>query len=414
MMLGKGSGRGRRGWIGVARRCVAAVVSVPVAIPLSILLAIPLVAAAGACASDSEEIEGSQGGGGTGSSSSSSSSSTTTSGNEGGSSVIGQACTDDVDCYGVSVAGRCAKPTNDEPFLSSFYQGGLVVGGPGNGYCTKECTTDEECPADSSCRSEICVRNCEYGAPEGGPYDELSADKCHGRDDVICVPIQGGAALCIPMCGSDEDCGPDRGCDLRAGVCVDDPRQGLPLGAGPCEEEDDETPHDEDACRGFCLPFETDQDEAVHLCSALCSWGGDLETSQNCGGAAQGLCAYQSRTLIGDTEVVSQLGDAAFCTGSCADHGGCNFAEGFFCFDVGLLDTLGVGYCFSAAPCPSGVSDCDTDEACTATASGPVCLEVDDQDELTLPLGAAAPTSGAGGGGGSGGSGGASSSSSSG
>ncbi|MBW2453832.1 MAG: hypothetical protein JRI68_04955 [Deltaproteobacteria bacterium] len=381
--------------IGVSRWCVGAVLS------------IPLVAAVGACASDSEELITPHGGGGTGGASSSSSSSSTTSSGQGGSSVIGLACTEDVDCYGTGVAGRCAKPSDEEPFLSSFYQGGHVIGGPGNGYCTKECTTDEECPADSSCRSEICVRNCEFGTPEGGPYDDLPDDKCHGRDDLICVPIQGGAALCIPMCGSDADCGDGRGCDVRAGVCVDTPRQGLALGAGPCEVDDDDTPDDEDPCRGFCLPFEADQNQEVHLCSALCSWGGDLDTSHNCGGPTQGLCAYQSRTLIGDTEVVSQLGDAAFCTGSCADHGACNFAEGFFCFDVGLLGTLGVGYCFGAVPCPGGGGDCDADEACTETASGPMCLEIDDQAELTLPLGNAAPGSGAGGGGGAGGSGGA-------
>jgi len=382
--------------------------------PFGVVLVAPLIALVGACASNSDGPITPQGGGGTGGSSSSSSSSTTTSAGEGGSSVIGMACTDDVDCFGGEVAGRCAKPTDDEPFLSSFYKGGNVVGGPAGGYCTKACTTDQECPADSSCRSEICVRNCQFGAPEGGPYDALPADKCHGRDDVVCVPIQGGAALCIPMCGSDADCEGERGCDVRAGVCVDSPREGLALGAGPCDEDDDSTPEDEDPCRGFCQPIGADDGPPVHLCSALCSWGGDLEATQNCGGPAHGLCAYPSVTVVGDTDVVSQLGDAAFCTGSCADHGACNYAEGFFCFDVGLLDTLGVGYCFGAVACPSGSGDCDADEACTETAAGPRCLEVDDQAALVMPLGNAAPGSGGGGAGGAGGSSSSSSSSSSG
>ncbi len=390
MMLGKGSGIRP---MGVQR------------LSLIVALAVPLMGAFGACASDSDELGLSSGGGGSAGGSSTSSSSSATSSGEAGSSVIGLACTEDADCSGSDGEGRCSKWSDDEPFLSSFYWGGVVVGGPGNGYCTKDCAADEDCPADSSCRSDICVLGCEYGTPEGGPYDPLSPDKCHGRDDLICIPIQGGAALCIPMCGSDADCGSGRGCDHRAGVCVDVPRAGMAFGTGPCEEDDEGTAEDEDPCRGFCLPFEAEQNQAVHLCSALCSWGGDIETTHNCGGPAQGLCAYQGQVQIGDTTVLSQLGDAAFCTGSCNNHGACNYAEGFFCFDLGQLGTLGVGYCFGAVPCPGGSADCGAGDACIETAAGPMCLEIDGQAELVVPLGNAAP--GAGGAGGFGGAGGA-------
>ncbi len=368
---------------------------------LIVALAVPLVGAFGACASDSAEMETAAGGGGSSSTSTTSSSSSTTSSGEAGGSIIGMACTDDADCNAADEAGRCSKWSDDEPFLSSFYLGGEVVGGPGNGYCTQDCAIDEDCPADSSCRSEICVLGCEYGAPEGGPYDPLSPDKCHGRDDLVCVPIQGGAALCIPMCGSDADCGDGRGCDYRAGVCVDTPRLGMTFGTGPCEVDDEGSPEDEDGCQGFCLAFEAEQNQAMHLCSALCSWGGDLETTGDCGGPAKGLCAYQSIVQVGETTVYSQLGDVAFCTGSCVDHGTCNFAEGFFCFDLGQLDTLGVGYCFGAVPCLGGSAECDADQACTETAYGPVCLEVDGQEALVVPLGAAAAGAGGAGGGGS-------------
>jgi hypothetical protein len=370
---------------------------------LIVTLSVPLIGAFGACASDSELVGPTTSSGGTGGESSTSSSSTTTSSGLGGSSVIGMACLDDAECGGTDGLGRCSKWSDDEPFLSSFYWGGGVVGGPANGYCTQDCATNDDCPADSSCRSEICVRDCDYGAPEGGPYDLLSPDKCHGRDDLVCVPIQGGDALCLPMCGSDAGCGDGRSCDYRAGVCVDTPRIGMAFGTGPCEEDDESSPEDEDSCRGFCLPFEAEQDEPVHLCSALCSWGGDLETTEDCGGPAKGLCAYQGRIELGDTTVHSQLGDVAFCTGSCDNHGTCNYAEGFFCFDLGMLQTLGVGYCFGAVPCPGGGTDCGLGEACTETAAGPMCLETDSLDDLLVPLGAAAQAAGGGGAGGSGG-----------
>ncbi len=116
-----------------------------------------------------------------------------------------------------------------------------------------------------------------------------------------------------------------------------------------------------------------------------------------------GMCMFGISGTYGDTE----LGDYAFCTAACAQHDACNYMDGHFCFDVGLLQVHSVGYCFGATDCPIG-NECDPDELCVQTVYGPVCVE-QDPNAPTQPLfalGAAAAAGGSSGGAGVGGAGG--------
>jgi hypothetical protein len=182
---------------------------------------------------------------------------------------------------------------------------------------------------------------------------------------------------------------------------VDEARTGAALGAS-CVVDDEKTPTDEDPCKGFCLTFvDENQQPTGHMCSARCSLGGDLATGMNCGGVMGGLCVFGPSV----DDVSAEVGDFAFCTGSCDAHDKCAWTDGMFCFDNGLYDQIGLGYCFGTTECPNG-DECDADEICVQTKYGPVCLDPDpvNETEPLFPLGEAAP--GGGGGGGAGGAGG--------
>lgn len=305
------------------------------------------------------------------------------------------------------MAARCAKSSDNEPIMAV---GNASVGGPAGGYCTKDCLEATDCPDGAVCVTSmdgtgVCMLECTHGTPEIEFLDdEHPADKCHGRDDQMCLPLQ-NVSVCYPICGSDAECG-GRKCDLRSGICTDTPANatGKPLGS-KCVPDDENTMEDENECAGICLTFVNEQNEPdARMCSAYCSRGGSLMTTQNCGGPEKGICVFGPS--INDTP--SANGDIGFCSGACDKHDVCNHEGGLFCFDIGLLDALGKGYCFGATDCPNG-TECDVDELCTQTKYGPVCLEADPNNPTStlIPLGEAAVNSGSGGAGGAMGTGGA-------
>lgn len=386
-------------------------------------LGLAMGSAAVGCGDDNTGTGGSSQGGSGGTTTTSSSSSgpsssssgPTTGPGGGAASFVGRPCTGDASC-GSEEGARCITTAMDTPEFAQFWDGEEAnVGGPAGGYCTKDCMTTQDCPADAVCLGDdtggFCVLTCTEGPSlemaGANAFDPIPANKCHGREDLTCIAVMGGA-VCMPNCGSDTECG-GRQCDYRSNVCADAANTGDPIGSGPCLPDDDMTATDEDTCQGICLSFQSDDDPPPRICSKFCTLGGSINSDQDCGGAQEGLCAFANST--------AGLGDLAFCTGSCAAHDTCNYTDGFFCFDIGLLGQLGVGYCFGTTDCPNGQSDCDAEEICTDTTFGPVCLEEDPSNagEPLFPLGMAGGQGGAGGGtggaggstGGSGGTGGA-------
>ena len=271
---------------------------------------------------------------------------------------LGEACTFNEDC---GPRMRCLSPQ----------QGDEVFGGgaPG-GLCTLPCTSDADCPGSSgacygatAARAGRCVLRCDPGPPATGLFEPLRADKCLGREELRCTAVPGASAVCLPLCGRDEQCGRGHGCDPSLGVCVASPREGAPLGTA-CDPMAKGAP-----CAGQCVGF----NDGTGVCSSPCALGGLGVGSSDCGGPAHGLCAFRPAS--------AGAGDVGFCTPSCHGHDSCGGPH-FFCFTVPeLTPTYGAGYCFAAKPCPAGQADC-VDHAgkplpavCTEVGGGHYCLD---------------------------------------
>jgi hypothetical protein len=254
-------------------------------------------------------------------------------------------------------------------------------GGPANGYCSKACATDDDCPGNASLcvgamggQMGLCLATCDLGPELMFLDDPLDETKCHGRDDVRCSNVTTTLTACVPTCGKDEQCPAGRVCDPRTAVCVDKANTGLPSGS-KCDPMA-QTPE----CAGLCVNFSG----GTTSCSSPCALGGEITdptTVNDCGGLEKGLCVY-SPTGNG-------AGDFGFCAPGCTVQDQCQNSS-FFCFGVGGLTGNAVdnGYCFGATACPNGQSDCKSTNAkvlCTDTKYGPFCVDT------TFPLGNAAP-----------------------
>ena len=275
---------------------------------------------------------------------------------------LGITCAADGDC---GAGLKCLTPEGTTPALG---------GGPANGYCSKDCATDEDCPGNNSLcaiagpgQMGVCLLTCDLG-PDLASLDEmLDPSKCLGREDLRCTTVA-NATACVPTCGKDDQCPAGRACDPRGAVCVDKANTGFPLGA-KCDSKA-MTPD----CAGICVGF-TDVDAS--WCSSPCVLGGDftdLTTIADCGGVDKGMCYYRASK--------HGAGDSGFCVSACKSHDQCQNPS-FWCSFVGLPDS---GYCTVGTPCPGGQTDCkNAGDKCTDTKYGPICLDPQ------YPLGNAAP-----------------------
>ncbi len=287
-------------------------------------------------------------------------------GGNAGSMSLGLACKQDSDCGGAPL--KCDLPTTNDPIFG---------GGPANGYCTMPCTTDAQCPTTGTCLpvtsgTSECVLSCTQGPQFTHINDPLVDTKCQGRDDLACEPIDSEGTLfgCLPVCGSDSQCPTGESCDQAASVCVPTAMAstGLPTGS-ICDPNANPS-----QCAGECLTIGLGGDAGATLdvCSQVCVFGGNIATTPNCGGDANGLCVY---TATGEG-----AGDDGFCTSACTSQSDCAIPN-LFCFPITNLTGTGTGetnngWCLTPTPCPNGVSDCANNlgPSCVQTADGPFCL----------------------------------------
>ncbi|MEP7122789.1 MAG: hypothetical protein ABJE95_17825 [Byssovorax sp.] len=283
---------------------------------------------------------------------------------------LGIECTADGDC------GPGLKCLASDGKITAF-----ATGGPANGYCSKDCASDDDCPGNTSLcfgagggQKGVCLLTCDLGPDLMFLDDPLDPMKCHGREDVRCASVTNTVTACMPTCGKDDQCPAGRFCDPRVAVCVDKANTGLASGA-KCDPMA-MTPE----CAGVCVNFTG----GTTSCSSPCVLGGsitDPTTVTDCGGLEKGLCVY-SPTGNGP-------GDFGFCAPGCSLQSDCQNTD-FWCFGVGGLTGSAVdnGFCFGATPCPNGKTDCKSMNAkvmCTDTKYGPFCVDT------TFPLGDAAP-----------------------
>jgi hypothetical protein len=302
----------------------------------------------------------------------------------------GLACTTNASCCGGTCTnGKCGAPVSSNTLgfacsVNANCGAGLKCltstasinafggGGPANGYCSKDCSTDSECPSGSVCyigpgqSVGVCLLSCDVG-PQLSSIDELlDPNKCNGREDVRCGPLYGATFGCLPTCGRNDQCTAGRVCDPRTALCVNAPSTGLPMG-DQCDPMAS-TPE----CAGVCVSF----GGGTTSCSSPCVLGGDFSDPTavaDCGGLDKGLCAF---AVSGNG-----AGDYAYCAEACKTQDSCQNPS-FWCADVGLPDS---GYCFGASACPNGQFDCTNPNTCTQTKYGPFCLDA------KYPLGTAVP-----------------------
>jgi hypothetical protein len=268
---------------------------------------------------------------------------------------LSAACSTNADCGG---ALACLGPTMNDAIFG---------GGAPGGFCTKACLVNTDCGPGAVCYSNEpnqtghCTLACTIGPPipsVAGLFTPLLMGKCLARNEVRCAETSGDAGACLPTCSADDQCG-GHACDPASAVCVVDAGAGLPTGVA-CDPSTTPT-----GCAGLCVTFMTPAD--VSICSRPCVLGGAGDSSPECGGPQNGLCAFH-RDAFG-------AGDLGYCTLACTAHTDC-LNPRFGCFTVPLLTpTSGKGYCFAANPCPDGQSDCTAPDLCTPTDAGPVCLE---------------------------------------
>jgi hypothetical protein len=285
---------------------------------------------------------------------------------------LGESCKNDSDCGGVGLT--CTLPTANDPVFG---------GGPANGYCTKSCSKDGDCPSGGVCLQDhagshgTCVLTCKQGPTLvhlNDPITDMS--KCNARVDVACTEIAPGRFACIPLCGADSQCPMGMHCDPRAATCVGTPHAGLANGKA-CDPQAATDP-----CAGTCTTLPSGA-ENVSICSQPCVLGVDPANAPTptlwtaCGGLQNGLCAFLVQR--------EGAGDSGTCANACSKQDDCDNPK-FFCFAVnGLTGKNGItnGWCFGATPCPNGDLDCMGFGSCVMTTYGPECLS------KQFPLGSA-------------------------
>jgi len=249
-----------------------------------------------------------------------------------GSTNLGKACAADAECGAGFTCIRSSDNLSGDP---------TSPGGPGNGLCVVDCTTDpmacgptggicvaiDIAPDGGTVSKAACFEACTIGPNPPAP----PVVKCHGRQDVACEPVNQAETLfaCIPLCVTDADCG-GRKCDPSSGLCVETPMAGKTIGSG-CTVTRGQA--NNECAGGLCLPIEAIPDGGTTtpgICTALCRLG----TQEACGyritpidaGPPMGACVLP----WGDTGY--NTGDLGLCLQLCDGANDCSYkAQNWVC-----------------------------------------------------------------------------------
>jgi hypothetical protein len=175
-------------------------------------------------------------------------------------------------------------------------------GGIPGGTCSRQCNSDAECPAASSCfvpnpvtGGGFCVERCTIGPAGGADFDP---NKCHGRQDFACTPAAQTGAACLPRCNVNADC-QGQPCNLASGFCTS------PLGNAPtgtmCTPGLPQQP-----CTGACVPIQVGT-SSTGMCSDNCTVGAAA--------ACKSLSTFDA--YCGLLPPGAGVGDAAHCIQLC-------------------------------------------------------------------------------------------------
>jgi hypothetical protein len=217
--------------------------------------------------------------------------------------------------------------------------GHFAGAGPAKGLCTVSCAASNSvCNAfgtsavchDIAGGESFCFEGCAFGPPSLNVFDP---NKCHGRPEMACSPLVGAsgqiAAVCLPSCNSDADCGGGLFCHPSDGLCRLAKPAGKPTGES-CLGPDAGTGE----CQGMCLPMESTSGTAANVCSASCTLGAlpacgwDGPTS---GQPAPAGCLFVPSQVIDNGG--AGVGDIGYCGRFCNCNDDC--APGLVCESFG-------------------------------------------------------------------------------
>ncbi len=246
---------------------------------------------------------------------------------------LGAACDDDLDC-GPDLS--CLAATSND-----FDLGEGVTGGPPKGMCSTRCESDPAvCQAFSDTATCLyvndtdayCFEGCEFGSTGQG----FDPEKCHGRPEFSCRPLQVSetefVAACLPRCNSDADCPSGRFCDPLLGLCSSVEPTGGDIGVACMETAD---------CQGVCLNIVDDNDEPIsQTCSERCTLGAFPACGWDGTGEATAVCLFPDSNIsrLGGSP---GIGDDGFCTALCDCNDDCQGGSECVQFEIAGR----AGYC---------------------------------------------------------------------
>jgi MYXO-CTERM domain-containing protein len=230
--------------------------------------------------------------------------------------AVGGVCARQSDC---PAATTCLLPSSDK----------LGGGGPAQGLCTVECSTNGQADCDAVDPGSFCfvsdqVGYCFQGCTAGDP--PLDTTKCRDRPDMACTPTSAtstGEGYCKPTCRGNSDCVP-RSCDPRTGLCVDNVQGASPTGAAcdPAAATND--------CPGTCLTVGTPATKDNSMCTSACSLGASGACDSDPSATALPLTACLFTPFAGEGK-----GDIGACVQLCDCGDDCK-NRSFVCTPISL------------------------------------------------------------------------------
>lgn len=166
---------------------------------------------------------------------------------------------------------------------------------PQPGMCVADCGSDSgACSAFSNAvcaevvaTRDYCVHSCQIGTTD--------AFKCGTREDAACHPLEAGGGYCSAICTSHAQC--EEACSARTGQCTSSSARGFDDFGGECD------PDSTESCSGACVEVEPD----YAVCSNPCVFGSAAPCAIHAD--APSLCAIVTAG--------GSIGDLGYCAELC-------------------------------------------------------------------------------------------------
>ena len=235
------------------------------------------------------------------------------------------------------------------------------------GRCTRECVLGNRTPCDDGDIYHHCLDHTE--APEGHPGATtyctprcLAGLDCRAVEGCAQGQFSGGleGGICIPVCQTDDECGPGAQCNRDSGECLaaGEPLAGASIG---------ESCANDDACRGRYCAEERNGSNPTGFNSGYCYGNCILPLGYNNNNFFAGEALPTGTCPAGNVCFPNggiTEGDLGVCFQECDSNSDCRVDEGYECqqafatqsgdtarFSNGVCNPIS---CSASARCPAG------------------------------------------------------------